>query len=72
MEAPGIEPATPTPQLKNHTPVTASPPETLPYSLPCKTQIDPDLSRLIDAWPTLPEALRVGILAMIAAAKPGK
>jgi hypothetical protein len=30
--------------------------------------IDPDLRRLIDAWPTLPEALRAGILAMVAAA----
>jgi len=30
--------------------------------------IDPDLQRLIDAWPTLPEAMQAGILAMIAAA----
>ena len=31
--------------------------------------IDADLQRLIDAWPTLPVALRAGILAMIDAAK---
>jgi hypothetical protein len=31
-------------------------------------QIDADLQRVLDAWPTLPEALRAGILAMIAAA----
>ena len=31
---------------------------------------DPDLQRLLDAWPTLPEAMRAGILAMIAASKP--
>jgi hypothetical protein len=37
------------------------------------SQIDPDLARLIDAWPTLPEAIRTGILAMVtAAAKPSK
>ena len=29
---------------------------------------DPDLQRLLDAWPTLPDAMRAGILAMIAAA----
>jgi len=28
-------------------------------------QIDPDLTRLIAAWPRLPEVLRTGILAMI-------
>ena len=30
---------------------------------------DPELARLIDAWPTLPEALRTGILAMVDAVK---
>jgi hypothetical protein len=32
-------------------------------------KIDPDLQRVLDAWPTLPEALRAGILAMIGAAR---
>jgi hypothetical protein len=27
--------------------------------------LDTDLQRVLDAWPTLPEALRAGILAMI-------
>jgi hypothetical protein len=31
--------------------------------------IDPDPQRLIDAWPKLPEAFRVGILAMIDTAR---
>jgi hypothetical protein len=31
--------------------------------------VDLDLKRVVDAWPTLPEALRAGILAMIDAAK---
>jgi hypothetical protein len=25
----------------------------------------PDLARLVDAWPTLPESIRAGILAMV-------
>ena len=26
---------------------------------------DPDLAALIDAWPTLPDAIRAGIMAMV-------
>jgi hypothetical protein len=32
-------------------------------------QTDPDLTAVIDAWHTLPEALRAGIVAMVKAAK---
>jgi hypothetical protein len=36
-------------------------------------EIDADLGRLIDAWPTLPDAIRAGILAIMeAAANPSK
>ncbi len=35
---------------------------------PISTPNDPDLTRLIDAWPTLPEAIKAGILAMVTAA----
>jgi hypothetical protein len=49
--------------------VAATGPESLAYSLAHDSQIDPDLARLIHAWPTLPEALRAGILAMIDAAR---
>ena len=31
--------------------------------------LTPDLAELIDAWPTLPEAIRAGILAMVRAAR---
>ncbi len=31
---------------------------------------DPRLARLIDSWPNLPEALRAGITAMVAATEP--
>jgi hypothetical protein len=34
----------------------------------CKT--DPDLDAVMGAWPTLPEALKAGILAMVKAFKP--
>jgi hypothetical protein len=33
----------------------------------CKT--DPNLATVVAAWPTLPEAIRAGILAMVKAAK---
>ncbi len=33
-----------------------------------KVPIDPDLARLINAWPNLPEAIRAGIVAMVRAA----
>jgi hypothetical protein len=29
---------------------------------------DPELAALVDIWPTLPEAIRAGILAMVRAA----
>jgi hypothetical protein len=38
----------------------------IPVQLP---PMDPDLQRLLAAWPTLPESIRVGILAMIATSK---
>jgi hypothetical protein len=34
-----------------------------------KKEVDPDLLRLLEAWPTLPEPLKVGIMAMIDAAR---
>jgi hypothetical protein len=37
----------------------------LAHETPKCPEIAPDLARLIDAWPTLPAALKAGILAMI-------
>ncbi len=31
-------------------------------------RLSPDLQALIDAWPTLPDAIKAGILAMVNAA----
>jgi len=33
---------------------------------------DPDLARIVAAWPTLPEVIRAGILAMVKAADGGE
>jgi hypothetical protein len=32
-------------------------------------QIDPDLLAILEAWPTLPEALKAGIVAMVKAGR---
>lgn len=40
----------------------------LAQTLARETQIDPDLARLINAWPALPEAIRAGMVAMVKAA----
>jgi hypothetical protein len=32
-------------------------------------QLDPDLTAILDAWPTLPDALKAGIVAMVKAAR---
>jgi hypothetical protein len=34
-----------------------------------EASLDPDLAAVVDAWPTLPAAIKAGILAMIGAAK---
>jgi hypothetical protein len=40
--------------------------------LPTDTrQTDPHLATLVDAWPTLPEAVKAGIVAMIKASQGG-
>ena len=36
------------------------------------TPADPALAALVDAWPTLPEPIKAGIVAMVRAAAPGK
>jgi hypothetical protein len=35
-----------------------------------KNELDADLQRVLDAWPTLPDPVRGGIVAMIGACKP--
>ena len=52
-------------QTEGETAITSSHDNPLAREAP----IDLDLAPLIDAWPTLPKALRAGILAMIEAAR---
>ena len=68
MPTVGLEPTDPNPQGIQSKQVTATPEIPLAHSLARESQIDPDLARLIDAWPTLPEAIRAGILALVDAA----
>jgi hypothetical protein len=65
MEAAGIEPASPPPKGDARKVVIQTPSETLAQSLSRETPIDTYLARLVDAWPTLPEAVRAGIVAMV-------
>ena len=49
--------------------VAAAPENPLAHSLAREIEKCPELVRLIDAWPSLPDAIRVGILAMVEAAQ---
>jgi hypothetical protein len=73
MGATGLEPVDSSTQGYADTPVTAIPAFPLAHSLAHEMQnrpeIDPDLARVLDAWPTLPQPLRDGILAMIDGAR---
>ena len=71
----GIEPAThgisvqaevPEIQTKATDPTPSAAPA--PHWGPDSTVCDPRLRLLIDAWPTVPDTLRAGILAMVKAA----
>ena len=65
VQEPEIEPASPTPQAPVNTLVAATADFPLAHTLAREIEICPNLARLIDAWPTLPDALKAGILAMI-------
>ena len=68
VEAPGIEPgAAPTQAIPRQS-LAASDPQPLAQTLARETEIDPDLARVVSAWPDLPEAIRAGIGAMVKAA----
>ncbi|MEW6357947.1 MAG: hypothetical protein AB1696_16560 [Planctomycetota bacterium] len=42
-----------------------------PTGLPCAQggSLSPDLQAVVEAWPSLPDAIRAGIVAMVRAAK---
>src|SRR5579862_3187419 len=53
VEARGIEPCASTPETVGQQPLAETMSLPLAHSLARETEIDPDLARLIDAWPTL-------------------
>jgi hypothetical protein len=55
---------------KPHKEVTENASEFAAHSLARETQIDPDLARLIDAWPTLPPPVKRMILAALECESP--
>ncbi len=65
VEPRGIEPLTSIPESYKPPSVTASTTQPLAHSLAQKLEIDPDLTRVMAAWPTLPEAIRRAMLALI-------
>jgi hypothetical protein len=72
MEAAGIEPASRSPEVSSSKAVAQTPSETLAQTLARETQADPDLARIVGAWPMLPDALRAGIVAVVQAASKGQ
>jgi len=66
----GLEPTDRTLQSTPDKRVAAIPENPSAYSSAREIEKRPELARLIDAWPSLPEALKTGILAMIEAANP--
>jgi hypothetical protein len=68
----GFEPVPCLPQEEANTHVAAIPSFPLAHSLARETQIDPDLARLIDAWPNLPPTVKRMILASLEASEPAK
>ena len=71
MTPTGFEPVPCLPQEEADTHVAASIPFPLARSLARETQIDADLARLIDAWPSLPPTVKRMILAALEAGGPG-
>ena len=68
VEAAGIEPASLSPQATIGKVVAQTPSDALAQTLARESPSDPDLALILERWPTLPEAIRAGILAMVRAA----
>jgi hypothetical protein len=61
----GLEPTDPNLQGIPEKQLTPTPENPLAHPLAREIETCPDLARLIHAWPTLPDAIRAGILAMV-------
>jgi hypothetical protein len=67
----GFEPPASKPQRPSKKAVREAVEKPLAHSLARETQIDPDLARLIDAWPNLSPTVKRMILAALEASGPG-
>ena len=79
LRATGFESATENSQHAADTGVTQLPAggaeralKITPEDAPAHPPTDPELQTVVEAWPTLPAAIRVGILAMVKAAERGE
>ena len=65
-----LQSAASTPQTPSRAKVSGNTPPR-PHRAPTKTSaLDPDLARLIDAWPTLPDPIKAAVLALLDSARP--
>ena len=55
---------TPLPQSLSREQLASKVPEALAHSLAHESPIDPNLARIVDAWPSLPEPIRRAMLAL--------
>jgi hypothetical protein len=71
---PGLVFKTSSPKLRipQKTKGKASHKRSLAHRQPSDIHLPSDLQSIIDAWPELPEAIRAGIVAMVAAASKGQ
>ncbi len=65
----GLEPLSESAQVSQPQGLTKKPDSVLASCLALSVQNDPDLAAVVETWADLPEAVRVGIVAMVKAAK---
>ena len=44
-------------------------PSSVARQLPTQAETDPDLARVLDAWPRLPPAIKAAVLALVGTAR---
>jgi hypothetical protein len=65
VEPRGIEPLAASAERKSSKGLAPTDPQPLAQTLARETSIDPELARVIEAWPDLPQAIRRALLALI-------
>jgi hypothetical protein len=54
--------------LRSSDAALASPPSSVAHQLPTGAETDPDLARVVTAWPDLPAHIRAAVLALVGTA----